>query len=296
VDDRTNAAHEPQWYAGHGPVHAPLTFEALSIGFFAALAVAAPWTRAPRDRRCRAMRLSAALAAGVATASYALSPDIRLWLGAAYLVAGYRLPAMLVPAGPAEAGHYVTPEHVGRVLLDPPTRFEAWLIRTDERWFPFRPSLPAWARGLLELSYFFCYLLLPAAFVFIWMSAPAVDVDRFWTAVLLAGPACYGLLPWLVRRPPRVRQVESLDTAAGLRRLNLHILTRVSHGYNTFPSGHVAVSVAAALAVLSISFSAGLVALAIALAVGAGAVAGRYHYVIDVVAGAAVGAAASLLT
>lgn len=228
------------------------------------------------------MRLSAALAAAVAAASYALSPDIRIWLGAAYLVAGYRLPALLVP-------------DPGSRIPDPDA-FEAWLVRTDERWFPFRPSLPAWAGGLLELSYLFCYLLLPASFVFIWMSASAPDVDRFWTAVLLAGFTCYGLLPWLVGRPPRVRRVESLDTAAGLRRLNLSILTRASHGYNTFPSGHVAISLAAALAVLSISFSAGLVALAIALAVGAGAVAGRYHYVIDVVAGAAVGAAASLLT
>lgn len=278
-------------------MHAPLTFEALSIGFFAALAVAAPWTRAPRDRRRRAMLLSAALAAAAAAASYVLSPDIRLWLGHAYVVAGYRLPALLVPVEPGTRN----PEPGSRIpdpgsRLPDPDAFESWLIHTDERWFPFRPSLPAWTGALLELSYLFCYVLVPAAFVFIWTSASAVAVDRFWTAALQAGFACYGLLPWLVSRPPRVRRVESLDTAAGLRRLNLHILSRASHGYNTFPSGHVAVSVAAALAVLSISFSAGLVALAIALAVGAGAVAGRYHYVIDVVTGAVVGAAASLLT
>ena len=288
-------------------MHAPLTFEALTIGFFAALALAAPWTRAPRERRRRAIARSVAFAAAAAAASYVLSPDIRLWLGHAYLVAGYRLPALLVPAGPgpAEAGRYVqngVAPDPGSPIPDPgspipdPEPFEAWLVRTDDRWFPFRLTLPAWAQQVLELSYLFCYLLVPAAFIFVWMTALAADVDRFWTAVLLAGFACYGLLPWLVSSPPRVRRSESPDTAAGLRRLNLWILSRASHGYNTFPSGHVAVSIAAALVVLSLAPSAGVAALVIALAIGSGAVAGGYHHVTDVLAGAAVGAAAALLT
>lgn len=262
-------------------MHAPLTFEALSIGFFAALALAAPWTRAPRVARHRAVLWSAGLAAAIAVASYALTADVRLWLGHAYLVAGYRLPALLIP-------------DPGSPIPDPEP-FEAWLARTDERWFSFRLPVPVWAGQMLELSYLFCYLLVPAAFVYIWLTAPVDEADRFWTAVLLAGFACYGLLPWLVSRPPRARRLDALDTAAGLRRLNLYILSRGSHGFNTFPSGHVAVSVAAAFAVLSPSLFAGLAALAIAFAIGAGAVAGRYHYVIDVLAGAAVGGAASFL-
>jgi membrane-associated phospholipid phosphatase len=167
------------------------------------------------------------------------------------------------------------------------------LIRTDERWFPWRPALPVWAAAALELSYLCCYLLVPAAFVVVWTTAARADADRFWVAVLLAGFACYGLLPWLVSWPPRVRHAES--AAAGPRRLNLYLLTRASHGFNTFPSGHVAVSVAAALEVLSLSVSAGIAAMTIALAIAAGAVAGRYHYVIDVVVGVAVGIVGWLL-
>jgi membrane-associated phospholipid phosphatase len=114
--------------------------------------------------------------------------------------------------------------------------------------------------------------------------------------VLLGGFTCYGPLPWLISSPPRVRDGEAQHSASGLRRLNLHILRRASHGFNTFPSGHVAVSVAAALAVLELSPSAGAAALVASFAIAAGAVAGRYHYAIDVIAGALAGAAASLLT
>jgi membrane-associated phospholipid phosphatase len=114
--------------------------------------------------------------------------------------------------------------------------------------------------------------------------------------VLLGGFACYGPLPWLISSPPRVRDAEAQHDAGGLRLLNLHILRRASHGFNTFPSGHVAVSVAAALVVLELSPPAGAAALVASFAIAAGAVAGRYHYAIDVIAGALVGAAASLLT
>ena len=274
-----------RWYAGRAPVYAPLTFEALSIAFFAVLTVSAPWTPAPRDRRRRAMLVFVAVAAVIAAVAYALPLSARVWLGHAYLVAGYRLPALLV-ARIADPGS----------RIPDPGPFESWLIRTDERWFPLHATPPTWAAHILELSYLFCYVLVPAAFVFIWMNASTAHLDRFWTAVLLAGFACYGLLPWLVSPPPRARRTGSVDTAGGLRRLNLRILDRASHGFNTFPSGHVAVSLAAACAVLALSWPAGLVALVAAAAIAAGAVAGRYHYIIDVMAGALIGVTACRLT
>ena len=208
--------------------------------------------------------LFVAVAAVIAATSYVLPSDMRLWLGHAYLIAGYRLPALLVAAGTRPTDDVCRPgaaaSHDDRAA-DPATAFESWLVRTDRRWFPFRFTRPAWATHALELAYLFCYLLVPSAFVFIWLTASIPDADRFWTAVLLAGFACYGLLPWLVSPPPRVRHVELAEAAGGLRRLNLQILGRASHGFNTFPSGHVAVSVAAALAVLALSTSAGIAAL-----------------------------------
>ena len=66
------------------------------------------------------------------------------------------------------------------------------------------------------------------------------------------------------------------------------MLDRVSHGFNTFPSGHVAVSISCALGAADVNVAMGGVVSAVAVAITAGAVAGRYHFVIDVVLGAAV--------
>jgi membrane-associated phospholipid phosphatase len=71
--------------------------------------------------------------------------------------------------------------------------------------------------------------------------------------------------------------------------VNEFVLKRVSHGLNTFPSGHVAVSMAAALEVMAVSQLAGTLLLAIASAIAAGAILGRYHYGVDVVVGAILG-------
>jgi membrane-associated phospholipid phosphatase len=77
-------------------------------------------------------------------------------------------------------------------------------------------------------------------------------------------------------------------------RVNRFVLGRVSHHLNTFPSGHVAVSVAAAISAGRVWPAAGVVLGAVAAAVAVGAVVGRYHYLADAVLGAALGAAASL--
>ena len=69
----------------------------------------------------------------------------------------------------------------------------------------------------------------------------------------------------------------------------MRVLDRASHGLNTFPSGHVAVSVAASLSVWPVSPAAAIVFGVTSAGVAVGAVVGRYHYVPDVVIGAAVG-------
>jgi membrane-associated phospholipid phosphatase len=274
-------------------VHAPLTFEALAIAFFAAIGIVAFFTRAPHRRRVRVALFSMACAMSVALVVLTLPVDVRLWLGHAYLATGYWIPALLVRRGPAEAGHYVRWGHVGRVLSDPPDRrFEAWLVRTDERCHRLIAAPPAWTMPLFELSYLLCNLLVPAAFIAVWLTGNPPAADHFWTVVLLAGFACYGSLPWLVSRPPRLAHVAP---PRGIRRLNFYVLGRVSHGLNTFPSGHVAVSVAAALEVLSISRPAGAAFAVLATAIAVGAVAGRYHFGVDVVLGIAVGIATSAL-
>jgi membrane-associated phospholipid phosphatase len=112
--------------------------------------------------------------------------------------------------------------------------------------------------------------------------------------VLGAGFVCYGTLPWLVSRPPRL-----IDPAATephpISAVNAFILRRVSHQLNTFPSGHVAVSVAAALNTLAVWLPAGVVFSVVAVGIAVGAAVGRYHYVIDVLLGLLVGVAFTLI-
>src|SRR3989442_11515446 len=62
---------------------------------------------------------------------------------------------------------------------------------------------------------------------------------------------------------------------------------------NTFPSGHVAGSLAVALELLSHVPPAGFLFLLLSIAIAAGAFLGRYHYGLDMVLGALL--AASLL-
>lgn len=257
-----------------------LTFEALTIGFFAVLGAAAPSIRASRAHRLRAGLWSAAVVVCALVAVQALAPAMRVWLGHAYLVLGYWIPALMIPTAALASGG-----------------FEAWLARTDEWWRLRAVAVPNWLLHVLELSYLLCYPLVPAAFTFVWMYGRLADSDRFWTAVLISGFACYGTLPWLISRPPRLKDgiVKAHAERTNLRAANEFVLARVSHGLNTFPSGHVAVSVAAGFEVMSVSRPAGLVVLFVAALIAAGAVAGRYHYAVDVASGVVVGIAASSL-
>ncbi len=108
-----------------------------------------------------------------------------------------------------------------------------------------------------------------------------------------AGFLCFGCLPWLTSRPPQ-RATPARDVAIG--RFNKAVLKRVSHGLNTFPSGHVAVSVAVTLNVIPIWWPAGLLLGLLSIGIAIGAVAGRHHYGADVVAGAAVGIVVRIVT
>lgn len=256
-------------------MHAQLIFESLAAAFFIAFGIASLATGTSGRRRGQTAGLSLAMALAILAASR-LSTDLRGWLGHAYLVAGYWIPALLVS------------------VPHQPGRFEAWLVRGNERWRTFARHLPPWIASILELSYLLCYVLVPIAFGCVWTMGSVADVDRFWTAVLASGFICYSSLPWLISRPPRMLHGD--EDNRGIRSINQFVLARVSHGLNTFPSGHVAVSLAAALEVLAVSRSAGIALIAIAAAIAAGAVVGRYHYGLDVLVGAALGIIVSWLT
>jgi membrane-associated phospholipid phosphatase len=259
-------------------------YEGLAVVYFAALAVAA--LAAPADtarRRLLIVLLSLATSGAVAAVSFYGTDSARVWLPHAYLVAGYWLPALIA----AKTAH--------------PTRFERWLQRTDAALRPRSAVLPALLKHFTELAYLLCYPLVPASFAVVLTVGSSADVHRYWAAILSAGYVCYVSLPWLVSRPPRLA-TESLDPAARspgaparrqIADANVFVLGRVSHELNTFPSGHVAVSLASAVCVASVSTTAGALVGLAALAISIGAAAGRYHYVLDVLLGLIVGAAAA---
>jgi membrane-associated phospholipid phosphatase len=103
-------------------------------------------------------------------------------------------------------------------------------------------------------------------------------------------------MPWLRSRPPRAvvtthgsPEHERTGAANGyLRRLNTLILDGASIQANTLPSGHVSGAVAAALGVMAVDVVVGSWLVVAAGLIAVAAVAGRYHYVVDCVAGAAV--------
>jgi membrane-associated phospholipid phosphatase len=72
-----------------------------------------------------------------------------------------------------------------------------------------------------------------------------------------------------------------------IRTMNLFVLQHGSIQLNTFPSAHVASTVAASLVLIHLVPAAGLVFLLISASIAVGAVVGRYHYALDVIFGAA---------
>ena len=237
-------------------------YEWVAIVYFVGLSLAAGVCRLPRQRRLVTSATGMAIALVVAVVAATGSNVLRAWAPHMYLVAGYWLPAMLAPR-PAVA-----------------TRFERWLVRIDAD-FMLRAA-PAAPAQVTELAYLLCYPLIPAAFTVVWARGDAADVTRFWVAVLVSGYACYASLPWLVSRPPRLRE-QACPSANQVAEINVFVLRRVSHELTTFPSGHVAVSCAAAAMLAAVSPAMALVFGVMTMLIAVGAVTGRYHYVTDVV-------------
>jgi membrane-associated phospholipid phosphatase len=237
-------------------------FEQLALLYFVTLVIVA---------QVSAAGMAAAL---VLLASLTLPTAERLWLGHAYLVLGYWLPAL---ASASPAGDW----------------FESWLVRTETPWGG-RIRVSPWLAHLGELAYLMCYPFVPAAFVTVWWLGTTADVDRFWLAVLGAGFVCYITVAWLPARPPRLLPGAPAPAGA-LAHLNRSLLGRVSHNRTTFPSGHVAVAVAGALTVFPVSPVAGAIFAMFAIAIAVGAVTGRYHYMVDALAGLVVGIAVSVM-
>jgi len=250
--------------------------EGITVAYFAYLAGAAVVVRGiDRRRRRRAIGAAAAVVIAVLTVAWLGTSAVLLrdWMPLVYILLGYWLPALLVTS-------------TNQV-------FERRLLTLDRRWLgidnvsTIGERAPRRVIELLELAYLFCYPMVPVGYACLYVAGLREESDRFWTAVLAAVFGCYGVLPWLPTRPPRAIEGEPTRSSALIRRVNLRVLGLASIQLNTFPSGHVAASLATALAVCVRLPLAGLSLGLLALAIAIGSVVGRYHYAADALAGAA---------
>jgi hypothetical protein len=245
------------------------------VVYFLYLLVLSAFSKVPLGRRFRVASLALLVIAAVLGFSRADQLWLRWmrdWMPIVYLLAAYRMPALLVSA--------------------PSVDVERKLAAFDSRWFGGREiavaeRLPRWCLEGLELAYLLCYPLIPAGWICLRILSGARQQEQYWTAVMLAAACCYGLLPWLPTRSPRTTDA-ARSTRSSLRRLNLQVLGQMSVQLNTFPSGHVATSFAAALATAAAVPTAGVLLVLTSLAIMLASVVGRYHYVADVLAGVAV--------
>ena len=250
--------------------------EWIAFSYFLYVAAAALLHRAPLRRRL-GIALAALACASAVRAGAAAPGALRDWLPAAYVLAGY----------------YVT----GALFVAPSLRLEAWLAGWDRRLLGDPTTrFAAWPRAALaylEIVYMACVALVPGGFAVLAAGGHAAEANRYWTMVVAAELGSFAPLVVFQTRPPWVLERKPVLADRVVHRLASRMVEHASIRVNTFPSGHAAGSLAVALAVMSAMPVAGLVLLGLALSIAAACVVGRYHYVVDIVAGAALAAAVS---
>jgi membrane-associated phospholipid phosphatase len=251
------------------------SFEWIAFAYFAYL-IAACWLprlRAPR----RAVLIAASLLAAGAVwlIAHAAPPLVRDWAPLAYILAGYFLSGYLFATPSAVVESWLA-RWDRRLLGDPSTRFAGW---------------PRLVVAALELVYMGCFLLIPASLAILVAAGHAALVDRYWNMVMGAEFAAFAPLAIIQTRPPWAieRKPELADPA--IHRLASQMVQHLTIRVNTFPSGHAAGSLAVAFAVAGALPWTGAALFVLAAAICVACIVGRYHYVVDVVAGGAVAVA-----
>lgn len=248
---------------------------------FVSLVAAAAWIRSlGYRRRLKVAALAAVASSAVLAARFTvhfLSPlhsaAVRDWLPAALFLVPYW--------------------QVGQFFKGPNRSLQEKLAAFDRALFEM--LLPEHARSrsrtawslYVEVAYLMAYPLIPLGLAVLYVAGLRRHADYYWTVVLLATYACFAVTPFVQALPPRMlTSYNEFDILASrIRGLNQWILRHASIGAITFPSAHVAASVAASLVLLRLLPSAGLVLSWLALSIAVAAIVGGYHYAADVLSG-----------
>jgi membrane-associated phospholipid phosphatase len=248
------------------------SFEWIAAAYFGYLVIACWWPRLSAARRASVTAGSAASIVVVVAVARSGMPWLRDVAPMAYILAGYFLSGYLfaAPSGAIESWLIGWDR---RLLGDPAGRFVRWP----------RPLLAG-----LELIYMGCFLLIPAGLVILTATGHASLVDRYWTMVISAEFAAFAPLAFIQTRPPWALERKPVMTDPAIHQLASRMVQHLTIRVNTFPSGHAAGSLAVALAVIGALPGPGALLLVLAVAICVACIVGRYHYVVDVVAGAGV--------
>jgi membrane-associated phospholipid phosphatase len=258
-------------------------------GFAVLLAVAAWLSPLPAQRRRRITIL-----AGIVVAVIALAWSTAYWLPAAWSVAirdWLPVALMLVP-------YWQT----GQFFLGPNLKIQNWLMDMDLRWLERTSARSGTARTRLgltfEIAYVFCYPFVPLGLGALYIAGLRARVDEYWFVVLTATYICYAITPFFPAMPPRVvaragtpdrwAPVPAREQANKGQRFNRWIQEWGSIHAISFPSAHVASTLAVSLVLTRHMHITGIFFLFVAGCIAVAAVAGRYHYTLDVLLGLAV--------
>jgi membrane-associated phospholipid phosphatase len=229
------------------------------------------WLRPlPAWRRLYVTAISLATA-GLVLASRGVSPAVHNWVPLVYIGVGYYLTGRLFVA-PSEALESWLLAWDRRLLGDPTTRFARW---------------PAPLVAYLDIVYTFTFVLLPAGFGVLAATGRSALADHYWTLVLAADLGAFAPLSVFQTRPPWILERAPDLPARSVHRMASFMVRHATIRVNTFPSGHVAVSLAVAFAIAGVMPAVGALMLILAISIAIACVVGRYHYAMDVVAGVA---------
>jgi hypothetical protein len=252
-------------------VHTVWTSERIAIAYFLYLAVAC-WLRPlPIGRRVALAGIAVITVGAIVWNARAGILFLRQWAPAATILIGY----------------YAS----GLVFVEPFLRMERWLIGWDRRLLGDPATrFAAWPRPVmaaLELAYMGCFALIGAGFLILVLNGHATAADRFWTLVTGAEFGSFAPLVFLQTRPPWALERKPVLSDPAIHDLATRMVKTFTIRANTFPSGHVAGSLAVAIAVGEVMPMVGAVIFVLALIITVATIAGRYHYIVDAFAGVA---------
>ena len=172
-----------------------------------------------------------------------------------------------------------------RLVLD------VWHGRAAIEWFG--AVIPT----MLEAAYLSVYVIGPLAIGTLFLFRRREEADRLWLAFLLGLMLSYVQFPFWPSEPPRTVFPGSdlPGFLTPLRRLNLFLVGSYGIHSSVFPSAHVSGAMAGALMLRRVMPDrkwVGNLLLLVAILIAVATFYGRYHYVVDAVAGAAVGVVA----